>query len=441
MELFIERTGPFAIVPVVHHSYEFTLAVRAAFEQLHPVAVAVEYPHPFRDLVARAIQRLPRITVLVHGEKTRQYIRFEPIDAFVEAARSAHERSLSLLCMDLALPDYPDIQEPVPDPYAVAHIGHRRYCRMVLDSLRAIPLDFDSIRERAMAYRLQEFVRQDTASAKGPVLVLCGLSHLQGLKKALEVEQPQPFERPVQARLYHLSLRSLGEIMGYFPFFTAVYEKQRSGHSFQHSDTRFVPNEKLLQVLDGNRAQDLVEYAVRAQDDTASFSQDRREILTRYLLWCRSFFERETGGAINPQQIFLLNNFARKYAAIKHMLLPGFYELLVSGRSCVSSHFCYRMWEIGTSYSPQEGPSELEVIDLRAEDIFPLIQKVRMNPHAPLKPRATLPRFLRRAEKQQRGKDLKLQFDPFSICSYQPEDLAIEGYGSYLRTKGKKILS
>jgi hypothetical protein len=69
-----------------------------------------------------------------------------------------------------------------------------------------------------------------------------------------------------------------------------------------------------------------------------------------------------------------------------------------------------------------------------------LIQKVRMNPHAPLKPRSSLPRFLRRSEKQRKPKE-QFSFSPFSICSYQPEDIVIEDYGRYLRTKGKSILS
>ncbi len=115
---------------------------------------------------------------------------------------------------------------------------------------------------------------------------------------------------------------------------------------------------------------------------------------------------------MNPHQLLMLGNFSRKYANIKNMLLPDFYELLIAARSCVSSHFCYRMWEIGTFYPAQLGPTDLEIIELRAADIFPLVQKVRMNPHAPLKPRSPLPRFLRRSEKQKKPKE---QFSLLSI--------------------------
>src|SRR5262249_44962704 len=146
-----------------------------------------------------------------------------------------------------------------------------------------------------------------------------------------------------------------------------------------------------------------------------------------------SYYEQEIRDRIAPQAIHLMERFTRKYAHVKSMLLPDFYELLVAGGGCISSHFCSRMWEMGTVYRAQTGASELEIIELRAADIFPLVNKVRMNPLAPLKPRASLPRFLKRKEKQRIPKD-DLQFHPFSICSHQPEDLAIENYGLYLRS-------
>src|SRR5262249_9412965 len=151
---------------------------------------------------------------------------------------------------------------------------------------------------------------------------------------------------------------------------------------------------------------------------------DRQDIARRYLLWSRSYYEQEIGERIHPQSVTLMERFTRKYSNVKSMLLPDFYELLIAGRGCVNAHFCYRMWEIGTAYRAQHGSSELEIIELRAGDIFPLVNKVRMNPLAPLKPRPLLPRFLRRKEKQ-RAKQREFDLNPFSICSFQPEDLTI----------------
>lgn len=502
-ELYIERIGNFALMPIVHHSYEFTLAVRDAFEQLNPCAVAVEYPFVYQDLILQGINRLPRISILLYGgeqnkdhSKAQQnFIRIEPIDPFVEALRLAKEKKIAARCIDLALTNYPQVYQPLPDTYALTYLGHRKYCEMVLEksssnlsslnlsSLNNIDttnIDIDDLlnkdlaRESAMAFHAHELERKLTWTKKidpaRPILLLCGIAHLQNLKVLLQKDLAHPVEEKPHAQLYHLSPQSLGEIMGHFPFFSAVYELQRSGklpaqlikNNTKSNDDVNNENENRVDEFDrlaadtahnarhtfklikGVKLAELSELAIRAQQDTAmgASNGDRNEILTRYILWCRAYYEQEINERINPQRMLLLKNFARKYAYVKQHLLPDFYELLIAGRSCLNSHFCYRMWEIGNVYAAQQGASELPVIELRAEDIFPLINRVRMNPHAPLKPCARLPKFLSHKDKQKQQNDLnKLKFDPHSICSYPPEDLIIEGYGQYLRTKGKNILS
>lgn len=481
-DLYLEKCGQFILLPVVHHSYEFTLAARKAFEELNPCAVALEYPFTLQNLVIQAVDRLPRISILLYGDKNKNFIRFEPIDPFVEVARRARENHLELRCIDLAEIDYPQVYDPIPDTYAITYLGHKKYCEMVL-AKPFLHLPEDEQREQAMAFHLKELEHKLSWTGKldpnRPILVLCGLKHLFSLKEKLKAKTiPRPEEKTLPAKLYHLSYLSLGEIMGQFPFFTAVYELHRKNplpktitkssfnldnilQSNSVGQEKSLPkikedvfdkslpettafSKKVFKVISGKTPEKLPELAPRAHQDVANQvnSLDHNEILTGYLLWCRTFYEQEIKERLSPHQMFLLISFARKYASVKKSLLPDFYELLIAGRGSINSHFCYRMWELGTFYPIQEARSELEIIELRAEDIFPLISKVRMNPHAPLKPRNSVPRFLTRKDKQkQANKDKNLRFDPDSICSYPPEDIILEGYGNYLRTKGKNILS
>jgi hypothetical protein len=451
-ELFTDRIGSFVLFPVIHHSYEFALAARSAFFTVKPSAIAVEYPFLLQDLILQGVRRLPRVSVLVFGNKKKNYIRIEPVDPFVEAVRLAIDNNLQILCMDLSLTDYPLVSDPCPDTFSLVHLGHKKYCEMVLEKLFRIPVAEDEHRERAMAYYLIEFERklaQGTPGAPvGPVLVLCGLSHLKGLRSQLSHQQPQPFEHRQNAKLYHLSSASLGEIMGTFPFLTSVYELQRSPARKEtevqvQSPAYFESAEQnKIQVIHGKSSESLESFVTRAQEETAFGSDGKRDDVLRHFLYhCRHYYEKEIGDRLSPQQFVMLENFSRKYANIKYMLLPDYFELLIAGRGCVNSHFCYRMWEIGTCYPAQHGPTELEVIELRAQDIFALVSKVRMNPYPPLKPRAALPKFLLQKQKKQRKPDQTWRFSPYTICSFQPEDLAIESYGNYLRTKGKSILS
>ena len=487
-DLYLEKCGQFVLLPVVHHSYEFTLAARAAFERLLPAGVALEYPFVLQDLIFQAIDRLPRVSILLYGNDNKNFIRIEPIDPFVEVGRCAREKHIETRCIDLAMLDYPQVYDPMPDTYALNYLGHKKYCEMLL-SKPVGSLPEDDKREEAMVFHLRELEHKlawtGKLNKKQPILVLCGLRHLAGLKEKLNSNPLNPQEIRPKAKLYHLSPLSLGEIMGQFPFLTAVYELQRNfnntanptnekpSSSFSNAinslksyleeptikttsnaqdafDELASKSSKItsikpgFKVVSGKTTEKLSEIAERAHIDVASnvSSQDHNEILVRYLMWCRSYYEQEINERLNPQQMFLLISFARKYAHVKNSLLPDFYELLIAGRGSINSHFCYRMWELGTNYPVQEGHSELDIIELRAEDIFPLINKVRMNPHAPLKPRASLPRFLNRKDKQKRADlDKDLRFDPHSICSYPPEDIVLEGYGNYLRSKGKHILS
>jgi hypothetical protein len=457
-DLYLEKCGQFILLPVIHHSYEFTLAASKAFKELNPIAVALEYPFLLQNLIIQAIDRLPRISTLLYGETSKNFIRFEPIDPFIEVARLARESHLEIRCIDLAILDYPQVYEPMPDTYSLSHIGHQKYCEMVL-AKRFPHFPEDEKREQAMAFHLRELEHKLSWTGKldpnRPILVLCGLKHLFGLKEKLKANSiPRPEEPHISAKLYHLSPISLGEIMVNFPFFNAVYELQRSKtlKPETNSTKKEEPNKidskntnlskRKFSVVAGKPLEKLEELAIRAHKDVADKTIDHNEILTNYLIWCRKFYEQETKEELTPQQMFLLISFARKYASVKKSLLPDFYELLIAGRGSINSHFCYRMWELGKYYPEQEGYSELDIIELHAEDISPLINKVRMNPHAPLKPRASLPRFLSRKDKQkQANKDKDLKFDPDSICSYPPEDIILEGYGNYLRSKGKNILS
>jgi hypothetical protein len=438
----LERVGRFVLFPVIHHSFEFALAAQAAFKKIQPVAIAVEYPSVLQDLILQGVARLPRISILLYGS---QFIRIEPVDAFVELARLSLETKIPVRCMDLYLPDYPEYPDPVPDTFAVYTLGHEKYCQEFLNRVQPKKTEQDEQRERAMAFHLQELHRSLPQS--GDILVATGLIHLTALAKALQAPSPRPFEQKPSAKIYHLSSFSLGEIMGTFPFLTSVYELQRSGPVEMINDHEppkpAATKDKPLLLYKGDKPASLDEFAKKAHQRVAArvTDNDRNEILARYIQECRAYYEQEIGDQLSPQHMMLINQFLRKYAAIKQMLLPDFYELLIGGRGCVNSHFCYRMWEIGTCYPVQQGASEIEIIELRAEDLFSLVSKVRMNPHPPLKPRATLPRFLRRKEKQQRKTRDGLEFDPFTICSYQPEDLVIENYGNYLRSKGKNMLS
>ena len=136
-ELYLERCGRFVLLPVIHHSFEFALAARSAFEQVKPVAVGLEYPSSLQRLLQQGDCPAARISVLIYGNP-KKYIRIEPVDAFVEAARLAMAGGLEMRCIDSSA-GYPEVYDPVPDTFAMRRLGHLRYCRLLLEKGAAAP--------------------------------------------------------------------------------------------------------------------------------------------------------------------------------------------------------------------------------------------------------------------------------------------------------------
>ncbi len=197
-----------------------------------------------------------------------------------------------------------------------------------------------------------------------------------------------------------------------------------------------------FRVIEGERRADLGTIARQAHRSIAArFRGSLVDLLCGFLVTVRRYFEETSDQDVSLHAQKMIARFARRYAWIGGHLYPDFYELLVAGRGCVSAHYCYRMWEIGTFYPWQEGGGDLETIRLCARDFSDRVRKVRMNPHGPLRPRRRMPLFLHQRDAAKRKRRPKVRFTSLSICSFEPEDLVVEAYGRHLRSKGKKLLS
>src|SRR5687768_18422599 len=86
------RRGRLTLLPVVHCRREFAWAARPAILQARPAAVAVDLPRTLEQPFLRAVDRLPRLSVLVYPlGKDRVYLPVEVTDPVVEALRTAGE--------------------------------------------------------------------------------------------------------------------------------------------------------------------------------------------------------------------------------------------------------------------------------------------------------------------------------------------------------------
>src|SRR5258705_5599930 len=92
-DVVLEVGGGIFVVPVLHERLESAVAVRRALELVSPDAVAVEVPSTLAPVFARAIDRLPSISVLLYETAAGDtiYLPIHTPDPTRESARWAHE--------------------------------------------------------------------------------------------------------------------------------------------------------------------------------------------------------------------------------------------------------------------------------------------------------------------------------------------------------------
>ncbi len=457
-QLYLEKFGPVHALPVLHYKMEFAALVRKAVERVQPDCIAIELPTTLQSLFQRGVSRLPEISVIryetgrarTRGNESRQavHLMIEPADPLVEAARLALERNIPLACIDVDLDEYPSYEEPLPDAYAIRRIGLAAYYREYLNACGGVaPEKEDLMRERGMAYRLREL-----AGRHERILLVCGMAHLERLKRFFGMPQAAPLERVNREgiALYNLHPDSCREILGEFPFLSALYELRRSPlppepePDCQSLRKRF----NAFELISGGRRDApeervLLDAIVRSAHHCAKGgeSPDRQRAIYRLFQEAARHYRQETGEAVHLWQKRAFFRFSRNYALTSGNLLPELFQMLASARGCVDDNFAYAFYRLATFYPWQQEESSLATLRLRPEDIAAGSRRIRFRPRSRRREKSLSHlQFLKRKRERRPGEWLEGFDDPL-ICSYPPEDLLIEDYGRFLKKKGALLLS
>jgi hypothetical protein len=391
------------LVPVLHNRMEFAVEVRRQFEEFRPDLVAVEFPDTLESSILQGVKRLPFLSV-VHYRETNgafTYLLLEPTDGQVEAIRLGFANGIPVHFIDRDEEAYPLDLTPMPDPYSVARIGHFNFCQAYLRIHSNSPsFPEDILREKTIAYHLQRL------SGKGKrIMFVGGLSHLPGLLKLLDQPQAQVLGRRKRDKvaLAHLHRDSSREIITETPYLAAAYEHARSTDDLKNIDRLRIHNE-LIHVAKKN------------------YWKNNKVDLTL-------------------NQIRVLNRFARNYALLTGRLVPNFYQLIVAARGAADDNFAYEVWEKGSEYPWQTEEPGLPVLRLTGEDLFLDQKNIRFHRRLKTMRRRLVPVPVRKKKRERYPGQWRDGFKGESICSYPPEDVAVEGYGQYLKKRALEIKS
>ena len=121
--------GNITYFPVVSGRIEFAIRIRRYLLEHRPRVVAVELPSSLEREYDGALNRMPRMSVIVIPEDSHDdqeqatYIPVEPGDPFVEAVRTAREISAEIVFLEPPTHTKPHVSGTYPEPYSVELIG------------------------------------------------------------------------------------------------------------------------------------------------------------------------------------------------------------------------------------------------------------------------------------------------------------------------------
>ncbi|HTP64522.1 MAG TPA: hypothetical protein VMJ66_03945, partial [Geobacteraceae bacterium] len=460
--IHLEQFGNIHALPVLHYKMEFAHLVRQAVRMLRPDCIAIELPSTLEGPFQRGVRRLPEISVLTYeisaaallkGKPADEapctiYLLIEPADPLVEAARLALAEEIPLHLIDLDLDDYPLHQEQLPDSYAVQRLGLDAYYREFRAAFgRVSPGPEDLRREKGMAFRLQRLSLHHER-----VLLVCGMYHLERLKVLFGMPQAEPLGRIKRdgVRLFNLHPDSCREILGEFPFLSAIYEMRRGPLPVEPepSGASLRKRYNALELINGGLQNLPEEEALRLSINKSARQvgregemPDRQRIIFRLFMETAAHYRQETGEAVHLWQKRAFFRYSRNYALLEGLLLPDLFHLLMAGRGCVDDNFAFALWRLATWYPWQGEVSDMPTLRLRPDDLWKGSHRIRFRPREKRKMKGFGHLEFLRRKREKRPNEWLEGFDNPSICSYPPEDLVIEDYGRFLQKKGVRQLS
>ncbi|HEY3456225.1 MAG TPA: hypothetical protein VGK64_16725 [Bryobacteraceae bacterium] len=404
----ILQRGNIAYLPVIPGRLEFAWRARKYLLEHRPRVVAVELPSSLERAYSKALDRLPRMSVILIPEANREeeeratYIPVEPGDPFVEALRTAREIGAENVFLEPATHEKPHLNDTYPEPYAIEIIGLDSYLEAyrVHSQPRTPQIEAHAA---AMAWKLQ---------GADPFAALCAvvsLNMLDPLLDAMEKPQETPpvprvrlFDR---AELFNLHPDCLAEVTSETPYFQELYEETRNG-------------------------------------DVNAFRLDRPRWQLALLRDAEKEYRINTGDAMQSWQRVGMAKFSRNLATLDGHLVPGVYDLSLAARSLVDDNYAYEVWQMANRFSVQPTEEEgIETLNLSGDEVWLRTRKLRIRRRLPRMKQRLKPAGLKARKREKFQGEWAKETNGASICSYPPEDLVIENYGRFLKRHAKAKLS
>ncbi|HEY1064553.1 MAG TPA: hypothetical protein VGE52_00525, partial [Pirellulales bacterium] len=409
------------ILPVVHGSGDMAVEIRRRLLEGNFDLLAVPLPPSFQLAVEEAVEKLPSVTAVVqmemrhfrlesdadeHAESAdgprASYVPIDPCQPVIAALRFALGDRLPRAYVDLETARYEAYSAVLPDPFALKKASLEQFAAAVLPTIDRPTRPQRQARIAHMAEQLRRLERR-----KERIVMVCSLLDWPWLREAY-------FEKPESAlehddvedpRIFSPDPQTLIFMLGELPYITGLYERARNE---LESDERL--------SIDGVK-----ELVVAARN---AYKADLKK----------------RARSITPHMLRLLLRYVRNLCLVERRLTPDLYTLVIGAKQIGGDQFALHVAETARRYDFERNGGypglPLGVDKGRIDgEIVSLVSRLE---RPPVEWRSC--QLQKRPDRKER-QDWKMGWNPYSQCSYPPEDVKIEEFRTRVADRAQALLS
>jgi len=413
-------------LPVIHGSGDFALAVRRVMLEQAFDCVAVPLPESFRAEVERGIELLPSPTIVTQPEAPRfvtewsqesdndaeeeqgdeepshSYVPIDPCQPVIAALRAAMSEHIPRAFIDLETARFEPNTAVLPDAYALKKVSVEQFAAAVLPAI-ARPRN-TQVQDRIV--HMAQWLRQLEARHQS-ILLVCSVLDWPWIREAYTEQRQSAAEDELveETTLYQPDERTLMFLLGELPFITGLYERARA--ELEDDENLSIDGVKEL----------LIAARQKYKDD---LKRRARKITPHLLRQCLKY--------------------TRNLTLFEKRFTPDLYTLVTAAKQTAGDQYALHVAETAREYpySRDYGlpPISLGIDRGRLPD-GEIVRLVSRLPGPPLTWRGL--QLQRRPDRQERDQ-WRMRWNPFSQCSWPPEDKLIEDFRAHVFDKARAVM-
>jgi hypothetical protein len=417
-------------LPVVHGSADCAHVVRQRIFENHYDCLAVVLPESFRSSVMEAIPLLPTPSLVLQrclpdyqeilhvlednetddSQSPWSYVPIDPCQPVIMGLRIAMQERLPIEFIDLETNEFQPLAATLPDPYALKTVSLERFATAVLPGIARPYQDQAVQRLNYMAWRLRQLEKKFNN-----IVVICSIQEWPWLHEAYSEFKDEPPEHDMvePPSIYSVNPSSLIFLFGELPFITGLHEQARA----QLEDDANVTIDGVKQLLMSARSSYLQDLGKRA-----------RKITPLLLRQCLKYI--------------------RNLTLLEHRMSPDLYTIALAAQQVLGDQYTIHLVETARHYAFQGDAEGFQEEDAPFQQVTLGIDQLRLPSQETVSVVSRLPGppiswrslELRRRPVREEKERWRTQWNPYSQCSWPPEDSLIESFRTRVVDRAKAII-